>query len=466
MTKNYILDTNVLISNPDALSLFEENHLYIPFKVLDELDKFKSGREERNVSARAAIRSIERIVSDALGEITEKEKRAQTVQQGIPLKSGGRLFFLDEEKGEEHPQNLAHLFAYFDPLKRVIRDRLGYADHDIIGLVEQLERRRKGEFTCLVTKDINLRIKCSARGLRAEDFEHDKANFDLPSLFSYDGSFSLEEEELALLHTAREIDLPERLREQVQVNQYLTLVPETGGNNSYAQYKKGKIRLLNPKIPVVEDIKPRNFEQRALLEACLDEDIKMISALGQAGTGKTLIALVAGLHQVISDDAKYDRLVVFRPLVEVSSTMGFLPGSKEEKMDPHYGPIKKLVEFILGQAAGDILQEGRIEYTPVNFIRGDTLNNTYILVDEAQNFAYRELKTIATRPGTNCKFVVTGDPFQCDLPLHNDERDNAISRYTSIMNNLTDPVERALFTYVILHEVERGQIAGVHAKNL
>ena len=160
--------------------------------------------------------------------------------------------------------------------------------------------------------------------------------------------------------------------------------------------------------------------------------------------------------------------MVFRPLIELGNkTMGYLPGEVAEKISPHYGAVKHLVEFIKGQAAADTMdEEGIVKFVPPNFIRGDTLHNTFMIVDDAQNFEYGELKTIATRMGPGCKIVVTGDPFQCDLPYNNDERDNAISLYTYNMSRIPEGIEREKFCFVLLHEVERSLEAKIHAKYL
>ena len=255
------------------------------------------------------------------------------------------------------------------------------------------------------------------------------------------------------------------------MNQYLVL--RENKQEVLVKYKQGKFVKLR-RDEKVENITPRNMEQRFLLDACLDEDLRIVSGLGKAGTGKTIIALAAGVHLVTDSRSEYinskglrrtkgndyHKLVVFRPIQESGKGLGFLPGSLEEKINPYFKPVNTALQLIMGDAGADYSEHKFIDCSPLNFIWGDTLHNSFIIVDEAQNYTPAELKLIGTRVADSSKLVILGDPYQTDNP-YLDERSNGLSL---VADKLRKKVPE--FGMVILNKVERGRVAEIFAEYL
>ncbi|MBT3835867.1 hypothetical protein HOD05_02415 [Candidatus Woesearchaeota archaeon] len=428
-TYNYVLDTNVLIRNPDAIYTFDTNRVHLPLTVVRELDKLKKEPGEVGFAAREASRNIESLLGDSSPE---------QIKSGIKLENGGSFYLLGEEK-------------------------TGYGDDDILKAAFEIKASGDRK-TVLVSKDTNVRIRARAKGLSAEDYMHDKAQIDFDKLFSVEDSLVVPDQLFAEMYEGggshgnpKPIVLPDHLRDQVHANQYLQMLSEDEGAREHVKIKRDKIMPLHLKMRnAIENIKPRNIRQLYLLDACLDPDFTIVNGLGRAGTGKTLMAVVAAITQVAKKE-KYDRIMVFRPLVDAgSSDIGYLPGNVDDKIGPYFGAIKNLFDFVLqGPGTQTLLADNTLIFNPPNYLRGDTLNNTYMIVDEAQNFTHAELKLIGTRMGEGTKMVTIGDPFQSDLRFNNDERDNSLTKSTAYHRNNPDLEERALFSYVVLKEVER-----------
>ncbi|NQV91016.1 PhoH family protein [Candidatus Woesearchaeota archaeon] len=437
---NYILDTNVLIGNPDAIHTFDGNNIYLPITVIRELDKLKKGTGEVAFSAREALRNI--------GKLTDNVQPDE-IQEGIKLGDGSTFYLCDEKKRSE------------------------YGDDDILDLAEKIKNEHKNQKTVLVSKDTAVRIRAKSRGIFSEDYFHDKAQVDFDEMFSIQDQFTLPDESLANMFSGSKdgkpniIEIPESLEGRVQQNQYFEILSNDASYRLHVKVKGTQlVSLSNNRRTQIEGIKARNSRQLYLLDACLDQEVPIVNGLGRAGTGKTLMAIIAGLNQINHLNEKYERIMVFRPLVDAgSSEIGFLPGRVEDKIGPYFGAIKNLVDFVLkGPGTQTLLAEEKLIFNPPNYLRGDTVNNTYIIVDEAQNFTNAELRLIGTRMGQNCKMVTVGDPFQSDLRFNNDERDNALTKATAYFKNLKKPTERALFAYVVLNEVERSKSAAVWGK--
>ncbi|MBT4935535.1 AAA family ATPase [Candidatus Woesearchaeota archaeon] len=220
---------------------------------------------------------------------------------------------------------------------------------------------------------------------------------------------------------------------------------------------------MKKKSDGVEGITPRNFEQEALLETLLDEDIRIVGALGRAGTGKTLLSLAAGLRLVSKGD--YHNVTVIRPTTVSGEDVGYLPGDIGDKIGPHFGAIEDVLLCILGDAAKDeAVNGGEVDYLTITHIRGRTLTNSFVIVDDAQNLRDSDLKLIGTRIGTGSKLVLAGDPFQSDLPEISDERDIALTKAVDRQRRITDSRKRDVFNYVLLKDVERGLIAEIFSE--
>lgn len=444
MVHHYVLDTSVLLHDPDALFAFQDNHLYIPEGVLEELDKFKMDPHERGFSARQTIRNLEVLTQEGIP------------REGIALRTGGKLFFHLPIEGVEYKKQESE-----------VRQMSGsYADN--MGIMwGKMLRKKFAETTeaihpqdvAVVSKDLNLRLRARRAGVLAEDYQHDKAQLDLHDFFQRDSVYTVSENLLQALYRDHSLPLPDSLK--LEENQYVALRGDEGGS-ALALQRNGQLELLR-KLKPVEDIRPRNKEQEFFLHACLDPNLSIVSGLGMAGTGKTLLALAAGIHQVIGDESRrYQKILVIRPLLEAGKEIGFLPGEVGEKIEPYFSAVDTALRLVLGDAGAEYPGKDEwIKYRPINYVRGETFDDTYIIVDEAQNFTPREIKLIGTRIGNRSKLVMLGDPFQRDNP-YLDERDNGLTHVTDLLRRKKLPN----FTYIILHKVERSEEARIFAEIL
>ena len=444
--KNYVLDTNVLLHDSSALGAFDNNHVYLPTVVIQELDRFKKGGEEMNVNARAVTRRLEALTKDGVKP------------EGIELGSG-RLFFLDT------PPYKTGKLTLLDRIFTIAQNKLGYADDEIIELARNLSQKSTNP-TIIVSKDLNLRIKSRRAGIQADDYLHDKVAGDVKEILKSESVVDVEGTVIdQVFKHPRGFRVPLELESILSSNTYFTL------RNSLNHSQSAQVRYaLNTLFPVkgydrmkgVEDIKPRNTQQGYLLDACLDEDINVVAAVGMAGTGKTLLSVAAGMTQVMKGDLKrYDKVVVVRPIREVGASLGFLPGEKEDKIAPYYAPIKTAMSVIFGENASSYGGfDDLIEFRPITYLRGDTLHRSFVIVDEAQNLTPKEIKTIGTRIGDDSKLVLCGDPFQIDNPMLDERSNGLIKTIYALRGNITE------FAYVTLEKVERGRIAEIFAKHM
>jgi len=390
--KNYILDTNVLLHDPDSLLNFEENNVLIPIEVLEEIDRFKRESSELGQNARAVSRAL-----DAL--------RAQGhLADGVNLPNGGRLCIL-LPNGNGNGNGVPGVTN---------------VDNRILAQALAVQKAHPRTKTILVTKDINLRIKADALGLAAEDYETDHVS--IKEL--YTGMFEM------VVPTDKWTAF--RLNGELEYeanghgpNEYCVLLEESNPRRSAL----GRVDVTGKKLVAIQDvrdgvwgIKPRNREQYFALDALLDERIKLVTLMGKAGTGKTLLAMAAGLKRTVLD-RQFRRLVVARPTISVGKEIGFLPGTLEEKLNPWMQPIHDALELLsdlnMGseyRRATDLLRSGTIVVEALSYIRGRSIANQFMIIDEAQNLTPLEVKTIITRVGHGTKIVFTGDPYQIDNP--------------------------------------------------
>ncbi len=448
MKKRYLLDTSVLLHDPESLFHFEDNDVYIPLEVITELDMFKHGTEERNVNAREVHRRLEELMKGGIPK------------EGILLGKGGKERGGKEEK-EGGEENYGRLYFHLPGAdEKSILERGSDADPILIHWAQELRRHEPERPVSIVAKDLNLRIRARILGVQAEDYKHDKADIDLNEFFKQQIDFTIDSEFINELYKGQKLAPPPEILMKLEENQYLIL--KQGQQSVVARYKNGTLERLREKIEA-ERIKPRNLEQRFLMDACLDPDLTIISSLGRAGTGKTIITLAAGLSQVLHDgQERYNKVVVIRPILETGKELGFLPGEVEDKISPHFQPIEHILELIIGKHARDYPgREEKLEYKPINFVRGDTIDKSFIIVDEAQNFTRKELKLIGTRMGEGSKIVFLGDPFQIDHP-YLDEKSNGLTVTTDILRRKKLPH----FAYTILQKVERSKEAGIFAEYL
>jgi len=405
LKKTFVLDTNVLLHDPNALYKFQDNDVIIPLVVVEEVDKFKRTQNEVGRNAR----TISRYLDD--------ERSKGGLSKGVTLKSGGFLRVVLPDNKKKHP---------FSSLKESQT-----ADNMILQVALTLSETAEKGSVVLVTKDTNLRIKADATGLIAQDYFNDKIDYD----------------DLYTGHTEVEITATEfKQYEDVGVlkldtdrnlyqNQFISL---TSGEEQrvltrFFSEDRSVRRLTHPSD--LWGIKPLNDEQIEAMELLCDPNIKLVSLLGKAGTGKTLLAIAAGLKQVV-DDEIYKRLLVSRPVLPLGKDLGYLPGDVEEKLKPWMQPIIDNLEFILSCSEVEtskgtpnyqyLVDHDWISVEPLTYMRGRSIPNQYMIVDEAQNLTPHEIKSVITRAGHGTKIVLTGDPHQIDNPFL-DASSNGIS---------------------------------------
>ncbi|KDB06782.1 PhoH family protein [Burkholderia sp. lig30] len=418
--KLFVLDTNVLMHDPSSLFRFEEHDVYLPMMTLEELDNHKKGMSEVARNARQVSRTLDALVADA-----------GAISAGIPLarlgsrEALGRLYFQTTLTTIEPVEGLPQ----------------GKADNQILGVVRALQRERPDRQVVLVSKDINMRIKAHALGLPAEDYYNDQVLEDKDLLYS--GVRELPQDFWAKHAKGMEswqdtktgttyYRVTGPLAGSMLVNEFVYLEPQNGEPTFHAIVRElnGKTALLQTLRDYshhknnVWGITARNREQNFALNLLMNPEIDFVTLLGQAGTGKTLVALAAGLAQVL-DDKRYNEIIVTRATVPVGEDIGFLPGTEEEKMQPWMGAFDDNLEVLQktddaagewGRAATQELIRSRLKVKSMNFMRGRTFVDKYVIIDEAQNLTPKQMKTLVTRAGPGTKIVCLGNIAQIDTP--------------------------------------------------
>lgn len=394
--KNFVLDTNVILHDYKCIYNFQENDIYIPIVVLEELDKFKKGNEQINYNAREFARELDEICTDDMFE------------NGIELGLGlGRLFIYTNT---QYPEKISNAFSEKLP------------DHKILAAVEVLNGKFKNVKNVLVTKDINLRMKAKSLGLLAEDYITDKVtNIDV---------FAKAQEEFDNI----DVDIIDKLyssTEGISIDELA--LPKPVSPNECFILKSVRSTILAKYDPITKmvvkvkksrafGIEGRNAEQTFALDVLLNDDIKLVAITGKAGTGKTLLALAAALQQ----HDKYAQILLARPIVALANKdLGFLPGDEKQKVAPYMQPLFDNLNVIKNQLSPtskevriieELQKENKLIIEALAFIRGRSLSNTYFIADEAQNLTPHEIKTIITRAGEGTKMIFTGDVQQIDTP--------------------------------------------------
>ncbi len=396
--KNFVLDTNVLLHDPKALEKFEDNDIYLPIVVIEEIDKFKKNMNEIGRNARYVARFLD------------------------SLRDKGRL-----DSGVKLGEDLGTLRIVFSRKQVDLWPQIGNpADNAILNVALELTKEKEaiGEQVIFVTKDANLRIKADAVGVKAEDYKNDR--IDISDLYSGEIDFYCDGSLISRIYENKVIEKPDGL--EVLPNQFVTLInSENPKNTALARYyKTGEfgtdiLRLIEP-VEDVWGIKPRNKQQIFAFELLLDPSINLVTLVGKAGTGKTLLAIAAGLMQVADKDT-YKRLLISRPVIPMGRDIGFLPGDIESKMGPWMKPLYDNLDFIISRneeyavpSYKELENQNILQVEPLTYIRGRSIPQQFIIIDEAQNLTPLEVKTIITRAGEGTKIVLTGDPYQIDNP--------------------------------------------------
>ena len=419
LARLFVLDTNVLLHDPTSLFRFEEHDIFLPMIVLEELDGHKKGMTEVARNGRQTSRTLDALVAQQGGDMAKGLKLAATGHQA----AHGMLYFQTEPLDSQLPSSLPQ----------------GKADNQILGVVQALSNKFPQREVILVSKDINMRVKARALGLAAEDYENDKTLEDgellyagalaLPQDFWTRQSKTIESWQSGS-HTFYRVGGP--VVNQLYINQFV-FFEAPGEPSLYA-----RVTEIRDKTAVLKTLKDythlknavwgvtsRNREQNFALNLLLDPEVDFVTLTGTAGTGKTLMALASGLTQVL-DDRRYTEIIMTRATVSVGEDIGFLPGTEEEKMGPWMGALDDNLEFLAkgdggnagewGRAATNELIRSRIKVKSMNFMRGRTFMNKYVIIDEAQNLTPKQMKTLITRAGPGTKIICMGNLAQIDTP--------------------------------------------------
>jgi PhoH-like ATPase len=431
--KNYILDTNVLLHDPHSLLNFQENQVLIPIEVIEEIDRFKRESSELGQNARTVSRMFDGF--RAKGHLNK----------GVPIGNGGALRIVFTDNAEK---------AVFG----------NTVDNRIVALTKAIQDANPKVPTILVTKDINLRIKADALGLEAEDYETDRVF--LNQLYTGIIDLTVNAEKMARFRSEGELEINGGAK--YFPNEYCTL-------NEEGNPKRTALAKVDPTgkklVPILDcregtwGIKPRNREQHFAFDALLDDRIKLVTLMGKAGTGKTLMAMAAGLKRTVLD-REFRRLVVARPTISMGKELGFLPGSLDEKLSPWMQPIHDALELLSDLNMGhdhrrstDLMRSGTIVVEALSYIRGRSIANQFMVIDEAQNLTPLEVKTIITRVGNGTKIIFTGDPYQIDNPYV----DSSSNGFNYIISKFR---EFPIAAHIELQKGERSELAELAANVL
>ncbi len=407
--KIYVLDTNVLLQDPRAIYSFKDNEVVIPAVVLEEVDSKKRYMDEIGRNARQVSKLIDNLRKT--GKLHEK----------IQLETGGSLRI-----------ELNH--RSFHELQDIFVEKTN--DNRILAVAKNLsleeQEKENGKQVILVSKDALVRVKADALGLQSEDFLNDRV-VEVDHIYSGFLEIYINRNLLDLFYEKGELHVTELVNHPFYPNQFILLKDALGGSSSAIGIvdKTGKVvRKLNFKQDHIWGIKPRNVQQTMAFELLLRDDIPLVTLIGKAGTGKTLLALAAGLMQT-EDMGKYKKLLVARPIVPVGKDIGFLPGEKQEKLRPWMQPIYDNLEYLFntkkpGELDAILAGMGSIEVEALTYIRGRSIPEQFIIIDEAQNLTKHEVKTILTRVGEKSKIVFMGDTEQIDHP-YLDEYNNGLT---------------------------------------
>ncbi|RMG44518.1 MAG: PhoH family protein [Acidobacteria bacterium] len=437
--KTFVLDTNVLLHDPKSLYRFRDNEVVIPIVVIEEIDRFKKELTEVGRNARQVSRELDRLRHE--GRIVE----------GVPTPDGGRIRI---HLGVPHPAE----FPFFE--------NPDTADMRVLALAWELTRQQPP--VVLVTKDTNLRIKADAMGVRAEDYEERNGEAEVERLGPEEREVAREVIDALFRDGGIAAD---RAGGDPGPNAPVLLRDAADPRHTAVARREPGEPLFKPvKLPrSVWGIRPRNLEQQFALDLLLDDRVPLVSLVGRAGTGKTLLALAAGLHLTV-DREVYRRLVVARPIFPMGRDLGYLPGEIDEKLRPWMQPIFDNLELLLMGHGGDkdtpaldpvehLVERGVLEIEALTYIRGRSLPRQFMIVDEAQNLTPLEVKTVITRAGEGTKVVLTGDPDQIDNP-YVDARSNGLSLVAERLRG--EPLAGSIF----LRRGERSGLADLAAERL
>lgn len=436
LPKIFVLDTNVILHDHNCIYKFQENDIMIPIMALEELDHFKKGNEQINYNAREFARAIDKLSDE------------KVFNGGVSLGKGlGSL-------------TIALLHSTKEEIKKTFIEDT--PDHRILLVAMEKKKQYPDRTVILVSKDVNLRLKAKALGLLAEDYLNDKIQ-TVDHLKREVISIKVKDEVVASLYQEKDGIDAKPLKKKFYSNQYVSLNGKS--SNVMSVYKADEDKLKLVKKQYVSGIEPRNDEQMLALDALMRPEIQLVALTGIAGTGKTLLALAAAIAQ----ESQYEQILLARPVIPLQNQeIGFLPGDINDKIGPYMLPLYDNLTFIknrlkYSQRDANLISElenaGKLSISPLAYIRGRSLSDTFFIIDEAQNLTPHEVKTIITRAGEGSKFVLTGDIHQIDSP-YLDIRSNGLSYLTDKM------IGQDIFAHVNLVKGERSHLADVAGKLL
>ncbi len=429
--KSYVFDTSVFLTDAYAMNHYQDGNIIIPFKVLEEIDRHKKRQDGVGANARNIIRIL-----DELREVG-------SLKSGVKLDSGCIVHVKNLDSfGNELPSDLD----------------ISDADNEIIAIA--LREKVKNENTTLVSRDINMRVKCDSLGLRTQDYVVGQLVSTKENVYSGTLVMPVNDSVVEEFYEGKGTFLEDT---KLYPNQCITLESTSDAK------KTGLARVITDNLPLqkIEDfrrgiwgVKPRNREQRFVFDLLMDQHVPIVTLIGKAGCGKTLCALASGLQQVVEKEL-YSRLIVTRPVQPMGRDIGYLPGTMEEKMRPWLLPIEDNLRHLMGDKhAFDMhLDRGTIEIEALTYIRGRSISDAYIIIDECQNTTIHEIKTILTRVGENTKIVLLGDIEQIDN-IYIDETTNGLTYAIEKFK------EYSLAGHVTLRKGERSAVATLAAKVL
>ncbi|MBF8262909.1 MAG: phoH [Parachlamydiales bacterium] len=431
--KTFVIDTNVLVHDSTAIQKFKDNDVVIPLAVLEELDSLKRYSDDVGKSAREAIRYIDSLKGDKKGDL----------HIGVVIPEGPKVRIHLGQKQEK-------IDGFPLPMDRAANRFL----------LAAFILKQRGESVVIVSKDFVTRVKAEAMDLEAEDYESLKVSYE--EIYRGMRKIPAAKHDIDVFYKDGYLPMPQ---EAFRPNEYVLLTsPE---NSSAISKYNDKTRRLEPLMAINRDIwgiQPLNVEQRCAIDMLLRDDIPLVTLVGPAGTGKTLLALACGMRKVF-DDAVYSRILISRPIVPLGKDIGYLPGTKDEKLYHWMQPIYDNLEFLCSTTSGDgngaatlefIMESKKIEMEAVTYIRGRSLPKMYMIIDEAQNLTPHEVKTVISRAGKGTKVILTGDPTQIDNP-YLDKDSNGLTYTVGRFKN------QRLFGHMFLERTERSELASIAA---
>ena len=424
--KTFVLDTNVLLHDPESITKFPKNNVVIPLTVLEELDKMKRLQNELGKNSRWVFRLLDSLSSIGSGDL----------RNGVLLENGSTVSIQLELKTD----------SFYDIALEINDNRI---------IMTAYLLQENGAKVIFVSKDFAARIKAEALGLQAQDYNNLKVVYE--TIFKGIRKVECSKHEIDLFYKEGSLALPHL---DCLPNEYFILTsPEH--SSAVGRYDIGK-KTIEPLLKTgnIWGLKPRNVEQRCAIDLLLRDDIKLVTLIGQAGTGKTLLALACGLHKVF-DESIYNRILISRPIIPLGRDIGYLPGTKEEKLFNWMQPIYDNLEFLCessGHEANEtlrwVMDSKKIEMEAVTYIRGRSLPKMYMIIDEAQNLTPHEIKTIISRAGEGTKVILTGDPTQIDNP-YLDKDSNGLTYAVGRLSN------HKIYGHVFLEKTERSELSAL-----